>query len=789
MRFRSLESRIVTLFLALIFILQLGGFIALQNGLYNNARTAINDELAIGQRVFQQLLNQYGQRLTEGARLLASDYGFKQAVASQDRETIESALANAGARIGASLAMLVDIDRTIKASTAAPANSLQHSIIALVDQAEQNGSASSIAVVDHHPYQIVMVPVRAPLTIGWVAMAFPIDQQLAVDMRQLSSLQVSILARERSDDWTVDASTLPANEAASLAKALRGHGGQQPRLQLDSGGSESSALVWPLAENRDGAALVVLQRSVSEAVARYDHLRWWLFILTAFGLATAVVFSFFTARRITGPLKHLAETAKRFGSGDYSGKIGIERNDEVGELAKAFDSMRSGIAGREAEIRRLAYWDTLTDLPNRAQFLDLLGKAIQQAALRGGPCCVLMMDLDRFKHVNDMLGHEFGDALLRRVAERLKAQIVGDTPSLARLGGDEFAVLFPDMTIEQAKKTAARILKSLELPIFIGEQTIDLGAGIGIAAFPEHGIDATSLLSHAEVAMYVAKGSGNGAVEYDPAIDTSSQNNLSLLSELRRAAESGQFQLYVQPKVLLSTGEVTGMESLIRWVHPKRGMIFPDEFIPFAEKTGFIRTITAWVLEKSVELCSQLVAQGLHLRISVNLSTRDLLDNELPTRFVALLKQYQISPSLFCLEITESAIMDDPVRAQQTLEALHLAGIDLSIDDFGTGYSSLAYLKRLPVDELKIDKSFVIKMARDADDVKIVRSTIDLGHNMGLKVVAEGLETQAAWELLVAMGCDQGQGYFISRPMPAEQIVDWLHSWKAPILEVPASRE
>jgi EAL domain-containing protein (putative c-di-GMP-specific phosphodiesterase class I) len=289
--------------------------------------------------------------------------------------------------------------------------------------------------------------------------------------------------------------------------------------------------------------------------------------------------------------------------------------------------------------------------------------------------------------------------------------------------------------------------------------------------------------------MYAAKNGGGEAVVYHPAIDKSSQQSLSLLSELRHAVENNEFRLYVQPKVQLSTGKVVGLEALVRWVHPGRGMVFPDQFIPFAEQTGFIRSITRWVLDRAVALSGELEAQGIHLRMSINLSTRDLLDQDLPQKFAEVLQRYKVTASSFCLEITESAIMDDPVRAQQTLEGLHAMGVDLSIDDFGTGYSSLAYLKRLPVQELKIDKSFVLKMESDADDAKIVRSTIDLGHNMGLKVVAEGLENVAVWELLARMGCDQGQGYFISKPMPAEQLITWLGHWTPPTFEAENAPE
>jgi EAL domain-containing protein (putative c-di-GMP-specific phosphodiesterase class I) len=249
---------------------------------------------------------------------------------------------------------------------------------------------------------------------------------------------------------------------------------------------------------------------------------------------------------------------------------------------------------------------------------------------------------------------------------------------------------------------------------------------------------------------------------------------------MRTALDQHAFRLYVQPKLALDTGVVIAVEALIRWDHPERGFIYPDQFIPFAEQTGFIRQLTLWVLNESARICSRWAAQGLQLKMSVNLSTLDLLDQDLPEKFSAVLQRHHVAPAVFCLEITESAIMDDPVRAQQTLEKLHAMGVDLSIDDFGTGYSSLAYLKRLPVDELKIDQSFVLNMEQDAGDAKIVKSTIDLGHNMGLRVVAEGVENLAVMRLLKDMGCDQAQGYFIGRPMSADSFITWLAEWTPP---------
>lgn len=787
MRFRSLESRIVVLFLLLILAVQLAGFIAIRAGINDNARASVRAELVIAERVFRRLLDQNAQNLTTGARILALDYGFRQAIGTNDKETIASVLANHGARIGASLTMLVGTDRKIISATSGDAGaSLQASIIQLVDAAERTGSGNGIRLVDKHPFQLVVVPVKAPLTIGWVAMAFPIGVTLVKDMRELSSLQVTIVTNTDADHWNVEASTYSSPDALKMTAQFHEiprQGAALPTMSM--GANEYSSRSIVLADDGDHIAIAVLQRSLSEAIAPYERLQLTLLLLTAIGTVIAGLGSVITAKRITGPLRALTETATRFGNGDYTGELEIKSKDEIGELSRAFGSMRDGISQRELEIRRLAYWDTLTDLPNRAQFVNLMTAAIQQAKQNGTHCHILMMDLDRFKTVNDVLGHSFGDALLREVASRLKLQLAGTDNSVARLGGDEFAVLLPTADLRAAQNVARHFLTSMEMPISLEDQNVDLGAGIGIAGFPLHGGDAESLLSRAELAMYAAKKGGNGAVVYDPSIDRSSDQSLSLLSELRRAIDRKEFRLQVQPKVQLGSGNVIGLEALIRWIHPERGLVYPDEFIPFAEQTGFIRVITLWVMEESAAMCSAWMAKGVFLKMSLNLSARDLLDQELPAKAAEIMLRHRVTPASFCLEITESTIMEDPVRALHTLERLNTMGFELAIDDFGTGYSSLAYLKRLPVDELKIDKSFVMNMALDANDAQIVRSTIDLGHNMGLRVVAEGIESEVVWNLLAAMGCDQGQGFFISRPMPAEQFADWVSLWVAPSSRAP----
>ena len=522
---------------------------------------------------------------------------------------------------------------------------------------------------------------------------------------------------------------------------------------------------------------VVLMRSFDDAVAPYRRLQLTLLGLTLLGVAVFALGSVLTAKRISEPIKALSASALRLGHGDYDTAVARISDDEIGDLAQAFEAMRRGIQDRERQVHRLAFWDPLTGLPNREQFSQ---RAQQQLHALHKRCAVLMLDLDRFKLVNDVLGHPVGDRVLCRVAQRLQQLCEGHAACLARLGGDEFALLLTDADAAAAFAMARRIQRDFELPMELDDQTIDLGASIGIALHPIHGSDAGVLLSRAELAMYAAKRQRSGSQLYEPRLDVGSQESLSLLGELRQAVGARELRLYLQPKVDLQTGRVVAAEALVRWQHPQRGLVLPHDFIPFAEQTGFIRQLTAWMIDAAARVAQKAHARGLGLRISVNLSARDLMDQDLPAKVMAVLQQHGTRPQALCLEITESAIMDDPQRAMLTLEQLRRLGIWLSIDDFGTGYSSLAYLKRLAVDELKIDKSFVMAMERDLDDAKIVRSTIELAHNLGLTVVAEGMETARTWRLLAALGCDEAQGYYISRPMPEDQLMGWLAQWQLP---------
>jgi diguanylate cyclase (GGDEF)-like protein len=421
-------------------------------------------------------------------------------------------------------------------------------------------------------------------------------------------------------------------------------------------------------------------------------------------------------------------------------------------------------------IQHNAYFDRLTDLPNRNLLYDRLQQAVLAAQRENQFVALLIMDLDRFKEINNALGHQSGDLLLQQVGPRLKA-VLRKSDTVARLGGDEFAVLLPNGTnLEHAADVARKIIKAMEQPFVIGDLRLDVETSIGVAAFPDHGTDVETLIKRADAAMYVAKEARSGFNIYSAEQDKSGTERLWLMGELRRAVTEDQIFLLYQPKIDLRTGLLSGVEALARWQHPKHGIIPPDLFIPLAEQTGLIGPLTDRVLQKALRQCRDWREAGLDLNVAVNLSRRNLQSVELPGRIARMLDACDVPASCLQLEITESAIMADPERAVGVLAELKSMGLRLSLDDFGTGYSSLAYLKKLPVDEIKIDKSFVMNMQSKADDVAIVHLIIKLGHILGLKVVAEGLENQDSLDKLVFLGCDMAQGYHISRPVPAEEI-------------------
>jgi diguanylate cyclase (GGDEF)-like protein len=432
---------------------------------------------------------------------------------------------------------------------------------------------------------------------------------------------------------------------------------------------------------------------------------------------------------------------------------------------------------RAEEAQFQALHDPLTGLPNRALFKDRGELALAAAARRRESGAVLLLDLDRFKDVNDTLGHDHGDALLQEVAARLKMAI-RSSDTVARLGGDEFTILLPQVAdLDAAMAVASKVSSTLRQPFLVGGVTLDVEASIGVAVFPEHGEDIDTLVSRADVAMFTSKRDHSEIAIYSAELDSNTPQTLSLLGELRRALDNGDLVLHYQPKADVVTSAVVGVEALVRWQHATMGMIPPAEFVPLAERTGLIYPLTEFVLTEALRECRTWLDAGQELPVAVNISARNLVDSQFPALVSTLLRRSGLPARMLHLEITENAMMGDPERARASLVALRQLGVSLSLDDFGTGYSSLAYLKDLPVSELKIDRSFVMDLFAHPANRMIVNSVVRLGQNLGLRVVAEGVEDVAVWEELSRLGCDFAQGYFLARPMPGADIPAWRTAW------------
>jgi diguanylate cyclase (GGDEF)-like protein len=773
MRIQRLQTRIIVLFVALLALVQVAAFWFVNAANSRNAQTKVAEELDVGQRVFARLLDQNAEKLKLSARVLAADFAFREAIATHDTGTIASALANHGARIGAQAMVFVDLQGQVVSDTLSPNGAARSFEYPSLLKSDKNAASASMEVLDGRAFQLVAVPVLAPLPIGWVVMGFAVDDALASDLRQLTELEVSFTL-DGQPGRRVLASTLKEPEQQSLLAHMPSRSNSVTRLVMNIGGVDHQALVIPLDDNDSARIVAVLHRSLGDALAAFERLRNTLFVLAALSLAMSIVGSVAVARNITRPLEALATAAARIEQGDYSAPVNVRRADEIGVLASSLNHMRGSIADREKRILKLAYEDPLTDLANRSRFSNELELAIAQAALGDLKLTILMMDLDRFKYVNDTLGHGVGDHVLREVSARLQRTVTG-AKCIARLGGDEFAILVQHADDDFAE-TARQIIAALEAPILYEGQPLDVGTSIGIAHYPEHGRDAQTLVRNADIAMYAAKRDKTGFATYEQHYDTSQQEHLSLLSELRRAVERNELRLYYQPKVSLHSSHVSAVEALIRWEHPTRGLVPPVQFIPFAEHTGYIKLLTRWVIREAVRQCGEWLRSGLALQVSVNISARDLMNRELPELVAELLAEHDVTPGLLCLEITESGFMEDPAHAQKVLDRLAELGVKLSIDDYGTGYSSLSYIMKLPVQELKIDQSFISRMATDEEISTIVRSTIDLGHNLGLQVVAEGVEDAAVWEMLRALGCDDAQGYFMSKPLEPLALAHWIRA-------------
>jgi len=776
----TFESRILGSFLVLLIALEVAGYTLINAAGDAAVKKQVGDQVATGAKVFDRLVDVDTQRLIEGTRALVNTAAFRDGVTSKegvlvaDPAALLPMLVKQGRRIGAPVMMLIDADHRAVVSTLASQIGRLAAYPKLLDRAASTQQASGIAPIDGQLYQLAIVPVMSP-PVAWVVAGIKISDTMAQDIRTLTGLEVSFLSRQGEGEWKMAASTLQEPDRTTLAADVTAN-----RLsRSDSAGnaeygSDVVSRVVNLAPRAEDGVIAVLQGTFAPAQEPFRDMQRELAITFLAGVLITIFAGLALVRKVVGPVRDLTSAARRVAAGDYAPIPAETRKDEIGELSVAFRSMQEGVANSISRLTALAHRDNLTGLPTRVLFADRLEQAIASGSRAGSPVSVLVLDLDEFGHVNDTLGHAIGDLLLREVAARLRSVVRRASDSVARIESDEFAIVMPGSRASDAQRVAEAVRRALDVRVTLNGHVVDVRASMGIASCPDHGTDPTKLVERADVAMRAAKRDKLGVAVWDERYDEHGEKRLALMADLKKAVDNDELTLIYQPKIALGEAAEHSVEALLRWQHPTRGLVPPAEFVPLAEQTGYIRTITQWVLGRAIAQCAEWRNRGLSMNIAVNISARDLIDSELATKLKEILEHEGCAAQWLTLEVTESAIVGEPGHTIKNLERLRDLGCRLAVDDYGTGYSTLAYLRRLPLDELKIDKSFIMGMANDASDALIVRSTIELAHKLGLVVVAGGVEDEATLAMLRELGCESVQGFLLTRPLAAEDVPAWV---------------
>ena len=724
-------------------------------------------QLVANAKAFDAQMDDVSARIAGNVRVMALDFALRQAIAEGDRGTVLSVLHNHGRRVGASRMQLINLDGTVAVDTTdVHAGGKSFPFAELIQRAFYE-RAAEMAAVQGRVYWIVVVPIYAPQPVGLVAVYVEVDDELLAHMQELSTLRrdVALEVQLSPSHWQAVAFGDRSTPFARGLEHVTGDFPAQPSLRRIAQ-SDYIVLAQPLPHPYNSAPVVILfGYSLDDALRPYHNLALAWSALLALGLAVGLFGVWVIARNVSRPVEWLATVAKRIEQGDYRVPPRLHRRDEIGALANAIGTMAAAVQQREERISHQATHDAVTGLPNRTAIEADITRDMANGATHGS---LLMIGLTRVPDIIKTMGHGLCDRLMHDAGERI--QHVADGAQVARATDSNFVTWLPNTSRDEAVQAAIRILEELATPYTEPDVSIDMVPAIGIAVYPEHATQAVALLRYAETAQFAAVGSSKAWAFYQASIDPHRPEQLSLMGELREALTRGQLELFYQPKLTLPTRRLDSAEALVRWQHPVRGAISPDVFIGMAEDTGNIQRLTRWVLETAIGQVSQWRAQGLQLRVAVNLSAHDLGDADLPQYIVDLAALHRLPHEQLTLEITERAVIGEFDAVSRVLQQLGEEGFHIAIDDFGVGQSSLSYLHKFPIDELKIDQSFIKHLNDDADDRIIVRSIVELSHDLGYHVTAEGVEDEGTLDYLASIGCDHAQGYFVARPMNADSL-------------------
>lgn len=756
--FTHLRTKLAVLYAALFGVTLILVSGAVYSAVSAAAQRQVRGELTASGAVFDRVLSLRTEQMSQGAALLSRDFGFRAAVATRDQATILSAMENLRTRFGIDMAFIVGVDGQVTGKDAAV---LQPKADALVSAMYDSEAPAGVIVVDGTPYQLVAAPILSPDLIGWVVFAARLDDTEMSALEKLAAipLEASVYYRD-GQRWAGQGATPAVGRFLDAALTSKNHA---PR-KFDAPAGEAIALAkpLPLLTGQDKIALV-LSYPMAAAFAPYQALLATVSITGLLGLALVIAGSWMLARSVTRPISALAEAANSLRRGE-EGHVAVESRDEIGQLAESFNVMATEIRERERRITHLALHDAETSLPNRLS----LEQTIEGSQAGGGTLYAAVLGVDRFSHVRGAIGYALAAQVMREVGDRLIS--LQSEAQVGRISTDSLGMTFEAASDDAAEQRVTRLLRELEQPLQIGGDAIDVALTVGLSAFVP-GEPGGAAVERANIGLDQARATKRKVAFFDAEAYGDPSQNLALMSGMLWALRSGHVELFHQPKYDLRARRVGSAEALVRWRHPTRGMLRPDLFIPMAEETGHIRTLTDWVLKQAIADQAKLAKAGHHLEVAVNISGRLLGDLDFAD-FVD--RAMDSAAGKLCFEITETAVIDNPDMALELIERFRNAGVDISIDDFGSGLSSLAYLKQIKGHELKIDRSLVVDITESQRDALIVRSTIDLAHSLGLKVTAEGVEKPDAFQMLAAMGCDNIQGYLIAKPMPLPELMTFF---------------
>ncbi len=761
----SLQNRIFLFFVLLLLFVQAIALTTLFAGKKNQESREITNRLNTAKTLITEQFDTRSDYLAAFAETVAKDYGIKE-VFNDDSRTLLVALNNHRERIDADLAMAISKNGKITAQLQLTTDDnndekvikgAEHNEIFRYQDWLNNDSHVHFYQIDSKLYKLSLSPLNVgSQTLGWIGFGFEIDKTLAQQTLQLTHLETDFIFKD-SEQWRLIASSNP-NSSLEFANDVINN--NVPNGYIGIGH------VMITDDNAQfGLALYGLR---ADFVSVLQDKWWQLVILTFIALLLSLVGAYYIALSITRPIKALVKQAKVVALGQYHETVSFKDKSELGQLATEFNKMQSAVLTREQEILHRANHHSLTELPNRNAIMNEIKLLVNDDSA----FCVYHLNLSRLKDVNESLGHSVGDRLIKEAADRLRN--IKKSHTIGHLGSDEFLLIIEEKEKISIDDMIAIIFDTFEESFNFNGMSLQIQTKVGVARYPQHCRDGKNILQMSDTALNCSRKNNNPMQIYHTGLDVNSVERLNLINDLKFAITDNQLELHYQPKLNLKTGIVTHVEALVRWQHPKLGMVPPDDFIYIAEQTGQINALTNWVFTTALNQFNTWKAMNININIAVNISAENLKDPQFDDFIRSTVAEKNVPPQFITLEVTESAVVDNPEAAIALLRQFKDDGFKISIDDYGTGYSSLAQLKQLPVNELKIDKSFVQRLETDEDDQIIVRSTIELAHNMGLSVVAEGIEDEYTLQWLAKCGCELAQGYFISRPQHSDIITPWL---------------